>query len=192
MIRIHSFTLAVATALAFTTAPSLWAQEFSYSFIEAGYFNTDLDDLDVDGDGFIVGGSAEINETFFVFGGVGQQDFDFDIDLNQWQIGAGGHMPLNETIDVVGSLSYVSAEIDTRFGDVDDDGFGLGIGLRGQVGDAVQLEGGINYIDLDDSGDDTSLALGARYYISPELALGLSIETGDDATTWGVSVRVEF
>ena len=51
---------------------------------------------------------------------------------------------------------------------------------------------GINYLDLDDAGDDTSLALGARYYVSNEFAVGAGFEIGDDVTTWNIGARLEF
>ena len=180
-------------ALAASVSLPAWADDMSYTYVEAAYVDTDIDDgLDVDGDGFAVGGSFEISESFFLTGGYSAQDFDFGIDLDQWSVGIGGHMPLADDIDLVGTLRYVDAEIDTRFGDADDDGFGVGVGVRARVTDNIELEGGINYVDLDDAGDDTSLAAGARYYLSNEFAVGAGFQIGDDVTSWNIGVRLEF
>ena len=97
--------------------------------------------------------------------------------------------PLTPNMDLIGTLRYVDVELDTGFGSADDDGFGLGVGLRGRVTDNIELEAGINYVDLDDGGDDTSLAAGGRYYFTPAFAVGAGFEVGDDVTSWTVGVR---
>ena len=175
------------------SAPVLADDGMSYNFIEGSYIDTEIDDgLDVDGDGFGLSGSVELGSNYFLTASYSTQDFDFGIDLDQKSIGFGGYMPLSDSIDLVGSLSYVDAEIDSRFGGADDDGFGLGVGLRAQVAPNVELEGGINYVDLDDSGDDTSLALGGRYYFTEAFALGAGVSFGDDVTSWNLGARFEF
>ena len=66
------------------------------------------------------------------------------------------------------------------------------IGIRARVADNVELEGGINYVDLDAAGDDTSFGFGGRYYFTEAFALGAGVELGDDVTGWNVGVRYEF
>ena len=170
------------------------AQDMSYSFIEATYLDTEIDDnnFDVDGDGFGVSGAIELNETLFLQAGYASQDFDFSIDLDQFNVGIGAHLPLAENVDLVGAVNYIDAEVDTRFGDIDDDGYGLDLGVRARLAEQFEVEGGINYVDLDDSGDETSLQLGGRYYLSQELAFGAGVQIGDDVTTWQLGVRLEF
>lgn len=175
------------------SAPVLADDHMSYNFIEAAYIDTEIDDgLDIDGDGFGLNGSIEIAESFFLTASYATQEFDAGIDLDQKSIGLGGYMPLSDTVDLVGSISYVDAEIDSRFGSADDNGLGFGVGLRAQVAPNIELEGGVNYVDLDDSGDDTSLALGGRYYFTEEFALGAGVSFGDDVTSWSIGARFEF
>jgi hypothetical protein len=50
----------------------------------------------------------------------------------------------------------------------------------------------VSYVDLSDSGDDTTLDLGARWFFTPQFAVGLEGSFGDDASTYGVGVRWNF
>ncbi len=186
-------SIGAITLAAGLSMPAL-AQDMSYSFVEASYLDTEIDDnnFDVDGDGFGVSGSIELNETFFLQAAYSTQDFDFSIDYDQVSVGIGAHFPMAENLDLVGAISYVDAEVDTRFGDLDDDGYGLDLGVRARLAEQFEVEGGINHVDLDDSGDETSLKLGGRYYLSQELAFGAGVQIGDDVTTWQLGVRLEF
>ena len=176
------------------SAPSFADDGLSYTYLEAGYLDTEIDigPEDVDGDGVGVAGSFAVNETFFLTASYGTQDFDFGVDVDQWSAGIGAHTSLTDNMDLVGTISYVDAEVDTPFGSVDDDGFGLGVGVRGRFTDNIELEAGINYVDLDDAGDDTSFAAGGRYYFTEAFAVGAGFEIGDDVTMWTVGVRMEF
>ena len=71
-----------------------------------------------------------------------------------------------------------------------DDGFGLGVGLRGAASTNLEWEAGINYVDLSDS--NTSLELAGRYYFNENAAAGLGIGIDDDATSLTLGVRWEF
>jgi hypothetical protein len=57
-----------------------------------------------------------------------------------------------------------------------------------------QVEGRafINYVDLDESGDETSVELAGDYFLNDEIALGASLELGDDVTTWTLGARWYF
>ena len=55
-----------------------------------------------------------------------------------------------------------------------------------------ELEGGINYVDLSDSGDNTSVFGAGRWYFTPALAAGIEAEFGDNVNTYGLGVRWSF
>ena len=182
----------LALAVSVST-PVLADNDMSYSFIEGAYLDTEIDNgPDIDGDGFGLSGSVELGTNYFLTAGYSTQEFNAGVDLDQKSIGFGAYTNLSDTLDLMGTISYVDAEIDTRFGGADDSGFGLGVGLRAVVAPNIELEGGINYVDLDDSGDDTSLALGGRYYFTEAFALGVGVGFGDDVTSWKIGARFEF
>lgn len=168
------------------------AQEFDYTFVEAGYVDSEIDagPVDLDGDGFGVRGSLAINDTFHAFADYATQDLDFGLDASSFGVGAGRHWDIQDRLDFVGELSWINAEVDTPFGNADEDGFGVGAGLRFRSLNSVELQGMINYADLNDS--DTSLSLAGRYYLSDTFAVGGGLAIDDNDTAWNIGVRAEF
>lgn len=168
------------------------AEGFDYTFAEVAYMDTELDTsgVDVDGDGLGIGGSFAVNDRYFVFGSYSSLDFDFSVELNQLIIGGGFHTPLSPTMDFVGKLAFVDAEVDTNFGDVSDDGLGISAGVRARAGDAVEWEAGLDYTDVADS--DLSARLDGRYYFTDVFAAGAGVTLDNDVTTFRLGVRIEF
>lgn len=167
----------------------------SYTYLEGAYVNTDIDGFNEELDGFALRGSFEITEQWFMFAGYSNQSADYrgvDLDYEQMNLGVGFAWPISSTADVYGKVGYVQAEADANGFDIDDDGYLLGIGLRGRVAEQFELEGALNYVDLSDSGDDTSFGVGARWFFTPQFALGLEGDFGDDVTTYGVAFRWNF
>ncbi|CAN5205220.1 hypothetical protein BH24PSE2_BH24PSE2_09270 [soil metagenome] len=173
-------------------------QELSYDWVELRYVDTEIEaaspfgNRDVDGDGFAVAGSLSLTEAFQLIGSYRDLAFDFDVDATAFTIGVGYRYPVARETDLVASLAYVSGEVDTVFGDADDDGFELSAGLRSFVHDRVEVEGGVAYVDLDESGDDTSIFGTGRYWFNDEFAVGAGLAFGNDATTLTVSGRYSF
>lgn len=190
--------LKITTALALAAAMlPLMAQadNLSYSYVDIAYVNTDVDDFDEEIDGFALRGSVEITEQAFVFGGYTDQSttvFGEDLDVRSYALGLGYAWPVSDTADIYGKVAYVETEAEFAGLSVDDDGFSLGAGLRGRVAEQFELEGAVTYIDLSDSGDDTVLGLGARWFFTDVFSLGVELETDDDATTYGVGGRFNF
>ena len=181
-------------ALAATLPLASHADVMDYSYAELGYIDSefDADGFDVDGDGFGLRGSLAINQTFFVFAGYESLDFDFDVDLSTLEVGGGARWPLSDKVDLVGRLGIVKAEADVGPFDADDDGFMLGARVRGVVAPKFELEGGFDYRDLDDAGDDTTIVLEGRYFFVEQFSGGLSVSIGDDVTSIGLNARMTF
>lgn len=168
------------------------ADTLSYTYLRGGYVNTSLDNSSVDGDGVGLEGALGLNDSVFLLGNTTFQEFDFGIDVTRIEIGVGGHVPLANRLDAVGSVSYLHAEVDAGPADSDNNALGLGLGLRGRLTDSLELKGGVKYADVDRFRDDLSLNVGARYFLTQQFALGAGIETGDDVTIWNVSVCYDF
>lgn len=167
--------------------------EFDYDFFEFTYADIEFDDIDVDGDALGIGGSYELNDDVFVFGSYQDADLDFGVDATTFGVGIGYHTPLSEAVDLVANVSYQWVEIDVPgFGDEDEDGFGLGIGMRFAATPEVELSGGINYVDLGDGGDDTSLSVGALYDFTDAFTAGIGGNFGDDVSSIAATARLYF
>src|SRR5690606_41036439 len=83
---------------------------FDYSYVELGYVNTDLDDFNVDGDGFELRGSLEVTNNIHVFTSYTDLDFDFNIDTNTFEVGGGYAWPVRSNLDVIATVSYLRTE----------------------------------------------------------------------------------
>lgn len=189
------FRYLTSVLLLLLTFPAM-AQGPSFNFVEVGYISAEIDvgnGVDVDGDGYDLGGSFEIGEKTFVFVGYADIGFDFSVDLKQLQVGLGWHTAITQTADIFARVAYVDAEISARgFGSVDESGYGLGIGVRNDVSDLIELYGEIAYVDLGSDADSTAFGAGIYFNITEAFALGLGASFEDDATSYGVSGRFYF
>jgi outer membrane cobalamin receptor len=107
-------------------------------------------------------------------------------------VGLGGRYGLAENLDLVGRIGWTKAEISSGPIDVDDDGYLIDAGLRGRVGDSVELEGGARYTDFSDGGDATGLYVGGRFHFNETWALGAEYQDGDDTSAILAYVRASF
>jgi len=173
------------------------AGDFSYDYLEAGYGRTEIDvgegADDVDGDGLSIAGSLAVAPNWHLFTDLSTADLDFDIDATTIRVGGGYNYPISERADLIARVSYVSVELDTPVGDLDEDGFGVGVGLRAEIAPNFELEGAIDYVDLGGGSDgDTSVSAEGRYFFTPAFAVGAGIEVGDDTKTYAITARYNF
>ena len=147
--------------------PAMAEEGFNYSYVDLGYVKSELDDYNVEGDGFGLRGSYEFTNNVHAFAGYTDQEYDFGVNATTMELGAGYAWPVNSNMDLIGSASYVHAEVKAPgFGSADDSGLGLGVGVRGRVVNALELTGGLQYVDFDKSGNDTTFTAGGRYYFT--------------------------
>jgi hypothetical protein len=184
--------LSVLAALAATLPFASEADTMDYSYVELGFVDSELDEPNVDGDGFALRGSLEFHPSFFAFVELEDLGYDLGIDITSIAVGAGGHYPLNEKVDLVGRFGIVKYELDAdRFdAEGDADGFTLGARVRGEVLPRLELEGGFDYVDID-TGDDTSVVVEGRYFILENVSGGLRLEFGDE-DSMGIAARLTF
>jgi opacity protein-like surface antigen len=190
MLRSVLFTALVAFSA------SAGAQGFDYNFFQVGYERVTLDDgsFDVDGDGFGIEGSFEISQSFFLTADYGIAEFEeggVEVDVDTLSAGIGWHTPLSDQLDFVANLSYEYIELSALGQSQDESGYGLGAGLRYQATDALEINGGIGYVDYGD-GDDTTLGVRALYGITDNIDVAVSGEWGDDSSAYGLSGRFYF
>lgn len=181
---------AVMAALA---APGLALADMNYTNLEVNYLDLDVGEgVSVNGDGFEIGGSFELNDQFHLFGSWQDQSLDFGIDGRTLEIGGGWSHGFSDTLDFVGTLSIVDAELKAGGVTASDDGLALGGGIRTRLGESFELEAGLKYVDLDESGSDTGISVGGHYYFNDSMALGASMDSNDNADTLRLGFRWEF
>jgi hypothetical protein len=62
---------------------------------------------------------------------------------------------------------------------INEQGYGLNVGLRGMAGQRLQWNVGMNYVDYGDDFDDTSWIAGFRYYFTRTFAMGIDVGSTD-------------
>jgi hypothetical protein len=193
-VMLGSLLLAVAPLASF-------AEGMSYSYVDLNWVNLDADSdalgVSESADGLGLSGSIGFGESFFGFVDyrtVEGDIFGTDFDIEQTSVGLGGHYAISDGADLVGRIGYTQLDASVSgFGSEDVDGFLLSAGVRGQLTESFELEGHVIYTDLgDDGGDDTSLAVDARYFFTGNFALDAGYEAGDDLDIWHVGFRYAF
>jgi hypothetical protein len=179
--------------MAALAAPSLALADMNYSKFEISVLDVEVaQGLDVDGDGFELGGSFELSDSIHLFGSWQDQSLDFGIDGRSLEIGGGWSHSASDKLDFVGTLSYVDAELKQGSFTADDDGLALGGGIRTRLGDSFELDAGLKYVDFDQAGSDTGFNVGGHYYFNDSMALGATADFNDNADTLRVGFRWEF
>jgi len=186
-----------------------FAQGPRYSYVEAGWQNIELEDDgtfgdDLEGDGLAIAASFAVADMVHIFASYGDSDldvnvfgFDVNVGYNTLAAGAGMNFDVSETVDIVGQLAYVDAEVDVSvpgFGSASEDesGYGLAVGVRGMVTEEFELNAWINYVDLGDDASDTTFSFGGVYNFTPVFALQAGFAFGDDVNSIGVGARLSF
>jgi hypothetical protein len=173
-----------------TTRPA--SSQFNYTYVELGYDETEYQagNTDVDGDGLTLSGSFEINDDWHAYASYGTADLDFGIDLDTFVIGAGYAFPLRQDVDLYGRVLYLNLDADVGALGADEDGLGLQFRIRALVTDELELEGGVQYVDIEDS--DTSLQVAARYYFTETFSAGIGLTVAGDTDGIGINARYSF
>jgi hypothetical protein len=193
------FVPALVTACLATAPLAAQAQDIGYTYVDVGYVTTDIDGVSEDLDGFVLRGSLEIAENWFLYARYVDQSISaggVHVDGQEYAVGGGFAWPFADNMDLFGRIGYTEVELDVSggFGGLgfDDDGYELGVGIRARPIEPLELEGVLNYVDLSDSGDDTSLGLAARWFVTDAFALGIEGDFDDDAETYGIGFRLQF
>jgi hypothetical protein len=177
-------SIALGSIFALGLTGQAMADDFSYTYVEAGYFNAG----DSDFDGFDLKGSYGFTDLVHGFAGYSDGKTDGGFDVEGYEIGLGLSHSLTSNLDAIGTVSYLDAD----YSGGSDDGYKLGARLRGRVGAGFEVEAGLNYVDFSDAGDDTSFDVGGRYHLTSAFALGAGVEFNDDDEMWRVNVRYNF
>lgn len=190
------------TSLLLATVPVLaHADDMSYRYIQLNYIETDCDCSVPDAEGFATRGSIGFAKNYFVFTELARQTITVsgpNVDIDQYAVGLGGHYGLSDKLDLVGRAGWTRVKVsgDDEIGsdtlNFEDDGYLVAIGLRGQVGEHVQLEGSVIHQDFGGGNDDTGVEVLARYHFNKHFALAAEYQISDDVSSFLAGVRLSF
>lgn len=182
--------LVFGVVMAASTIDNARADDLSYSYAQVRYADQEIDNVNLDGDGFVIGGSYRINDKYFAFGSYSDLGFDGGLDSSSLQAGGGYIYTLNERAHAVGKVFVARSEASRPGLKRNDTGFGLEAGLRGLIIPKLEARGFITYSDV--GGSDTSFTLGGDYYFTPQLSAGLTANFGGDAQGFTIGARFYF
>jgi hypothetical protein len=190
-------TSAAVGALAAVLAGPALADDFSYNKLELGFISTEIEDIspgvDLEGDGLSIGGSVEFGPTIHGFASLSGVEYEDDLDVGTLSLGLGFNHSLAPALDLYSGISYERLKLELDgFSDVIEEGYGITAGLRGRVGERLELNAGLKYADYGDGLDDTTIMLGGRYYFTRQFAAGLDYTGNDDGDTWILALRYDF
>ncbi|MEM1438602.1 MAG: outer membrane beta-barrel protein [Pseudomonadota bacterium] len=164
------------------------ATDLSYNYAELRWVDTELES--VDGDGFQIGGSYELSDQWLVVADLSAIDYDFNVDVTTFSVGAGYLVRYDERFDFVGYARLIRANADFTGGDEDENGYAISAGTRAKPADNIELRAFLNHVDVFDR--DTFIELGGDYYFDPRVSVGATLQFAGDADTLTLGVRWFF
>jgi hypothetical protein len=184
--KIKALCVVVGASL---SVPGIAAADFSYDFFEAGYVDAGIDNSSIDGDGLRLEGSTAVADEFFVRAEYEDYDFDFNIGGSVLELGGGYFHPFSEDLDFIATGQYTQVEL----GNGDDDGIGIGGGVRTRLGGAFEVDALLNWVNFDDSDSDAYVDLRGRYLVNEQFAATLKLDLGSDTfDTMALGIRYNF
>jgi hypothetical protein len=164
--------------------------DLSYTYVELGYDTNDFNDLDANA--LTLSGSFKINRDWHVYASYSSTDLDFRVDVDTLAIGAGYRYAIKDNVDLYGRVLYFSSDIHVPgpFESDSDNGLGLQFRIRSRINQHLEVEGGIQYVDVHDS--DTSLQANVRYHFTDQFSAGVGLNFGGDSDGLGINARWSF
>jgi hypothetical protein len=180
------------TAAALLCAVNVHAADFSYSYFELGVTKVaiDSDGEKYDGEVLGLGLSVALGNVFYVTADMGIAMIE-DTDQRTQGLGLGVHAPLGNRTNIYAEAGYVRVDIEDGDWSFDDNGTAYTLGLRQQLGEKVELGGGVSRLDVFGSAENTYF-VEAFYKATENADVGAEISTADDVMGYGVSLRVNF
>lgn len=194
-------TLVLSALASLALAGPAMAGTFSYSYLEGGLFGEAIDDpdgnqYDLEGGGLDLKGSWAIGHAMFGFLNLSGTEYEYtkapddteDFSAGKLGLGIGFHIPLGSKLDLVPSISLQRLRLKNDFYDttLNEEGLGLGIGLRGLIGERLQWTVGLQHVDYGRDNEDTAWSTGFRYYFTRTFAMGVDIGSTDENQASGL------
>ena len=176
------------------------AEGLSYTYVEVGYANTDIDEVNETVGGWGLKGSVEITENIFVQGRYADQKTDVrdggEVTLQPWDFSIGYAWPIADQVDIYGTVGYLNFDLDVpnsfELRNTSDDGYTLGLGIRSRFAEKFEVEGTAKYANVSDYGDEFDFGVFGRWYVTDMFALTAGYNIGDETSTFWGGVRMEF
>ena len=175
----HSRIVPALVVIALASGAAM-AQEPNYNLIDAGWWNFNPDGSSSE-DGWFLGGGFELKSKkarFHLGAEIGQLG-----SSTTWEIGGGWHGLLGKRADLVANGSWVDLDV--------EDGFKVSIGVRWMLLRRLELNGFLNYANLDFS-NTSSAEINGIWVFARRWGVGGGYLQGDDRARARAFVRFNF
>jgi hypothetical protein len=172
-------TIFTCTLLALAPLAASAADPISYTHVDVGYVTVDAGGGSVDGFGVEV--DFAFDPAWYGLAAIG------DVDGNTTlEIGGGWHTRVAPRTD----LFFEGGLLSTDAAGGSDQGFIVGLGLRGLLSEAFELNGRVDLVDYG-GGSDSQFAVGGVYYLE-RVGLFGEYRSDDQADAFMVGARFRF
>ena len=191
--------LLLAPSAAFAQADTT---DIRYSWLQIGHVMTQLDNTaplpgepdTLDFSGWNFSAAFAVRDHVHLFADYESSEFD---DFEQFTtkevtFGIGAHMDLVERLSLFGRVGYFDVSADDGLNSADDDGIRAIAGVRFIPLPGYELRGGVDYYDLDLSGDDTAGFAAADIFLADGFALTGEVLFYDEGESYTVGARLYF
>lgn len=184
--------LLISTAITAILPTFAAADEPSYSYVEGGYYRVDSDGLEPDG--YYLDGAADLGNNLYLRGRYSSIEdtidfglFSFDLELDQFEFGLGYHAPIGANSSFNVHADWIRYDADV----ISDNGYQVGVGLRGFITDNLELTGDLSYYDVDIA-DAAKVEAGILYHATENMGLSFLLGSDDGDTTIKAGLRFKF
>jgi hypothetical protein len=219
--------LALAAALAAMPFATAVAGPLDYTYVEGGYTNLQQDlpqymysntlgarPDDLEANGFFIGGSVEVSETFYLFAdyrrgedtvdvelfyyfedGIAAEVSQVDVTATRFSGGLGYRHGVGENTDLLAEFgaAYSGVEIeDLEEYEIDDTALRASVGIRSAPTESFELWAKGHYTDNDLIDSEFSGSVGVQYRFAPTLGIVGAYEGGSGYSQYSVGLRATF
>jgi hypothetical protein len=148
-------------------------------------------------------GSYQLNDNVFLMlagQAEGNEEGGFEISSSVGYFGGGFALPVGSQTDVVMRLALVSVEAEVCYNygsfslcdSAEDDGYGMGLGLRHMATQNIEVNAQFTHLELDDFDDSDTLTIGGAFWFNPHHSVRLGFGDTEDAKTSALGYRYTF
>ncbi|MFT7485225.1 MAG: hypothetical protein ACI9F9_001072 [Candidatus Paceibacteria bacterium] len=178
--------------------------EFSYTFLELGFYSTDVDLANETSDAYHGRASLGLLWLLYIYLDYAEESVEFmgaDVDTDTLELGLGGHFGLGSRFDLVGEVGFLSDDSSSSLSQADGSETGYNAYLGGRwlalptSTGGLELNGGYRYVDLESPLADDSLGaweVGARFHFLSLFSIGADYSLREDDSRVGFNARVSF
>ena len=182
--------LFLAPSAAFAQADST---DIKYSWVQIGHVMT-ATDADLDSSGWNFEAAFAVRDHIHLFADTESAELDdFEqVTGRETTLGIGVNFDLVERLSLFGRAGWYDVRADDGVTSVEDDGIRAIAGVRFMPLPGYELRGGVDYTDLDLSGDDTAVFVAADVFLADGVALTGEVLSFDDGESYTVGLRFYF